>query len=269
MKQDSGQNGKKWWRGTKGIVATVLFIGLLVAVLLAVPALLPHNSQTPEATDSRLSSGPGTSTADPSSSSTSAAELTRAETLLVSGETTKALAILRVLNTRTSDPRVDALIARASSKSPGQTSSGMANSRYLSAIADISSLLPGSIAQFVPGVPSQQKGDVVLPYSPVTGSAASTQVQRATFEVHDRKTAKAAQGFLSKTIKRAYLSNQKLVRVGTQAAYFGTDAGYEAVAAFARGRYAFVVVVSAQPGIEPASLQAVSVQLASTFPAAK
>jgi len=69
--------------------------------------------------------------------------------------------------------------------------------------------------------------------------------------------------------KKVYPGDGATVKFGTQSGYFGTDGARLAVAAFARGRYAFEVVVYSQEGIKPSTLRPLAAKLAAAWSAAQ
>lgn len=156
--------------------------------------------------------------------------------------------------------------APASAKPP--TASTSAPGAYSVAVADIGKLLPVAITNWTAGAPVARGGDGLVTFEPKRATSAYRSAVRATFSVHDRKTAPAATAFLTKVDKTLYAADGASAQVGVASGYFGTDGTQLAVFAFARGRYAFEVVLYARPGTKPAALKSVALQLADSLPAA-
>lgn len=140
---------------------------------------------------------------------------------------------------------------------------------WLKPIKNVASLLPTSITGWSAGNIVSQKGDAQVTFTPDAEGADTGSAVRATFAVHDRGTAAKASTFVRSVDKRVYPGDGATVKFGTQSGYFGTDGARLAVAAFARGRYAFEVVVYSQEGIKPSTLRPLAVKLAAAWSAAR
>ncbi len=140
---------------------------------------------------------------------------------------------------------------------------------WLKPIKNMASVLPTSITGWSAGNIVSQKGDAQVTFTPDAEGADTGSAVRATFAVHDRGTAAKASTFVRSVDKRVYPGDGATVKFGTQSGYFGTDGARLAVAAFARGRYAFEVVVYSQEGIKPSTLRPLAVKLAAAWSAAR
>lgn len=265
MKQQAtgGPSSTKWW--SRGLVGTIAVVAVLAAVLLLGPAIAPQPDQAPTGTESTASA----------TATSLDADIERARQMIASGETTEALVLLRTMKLRQSDPEIDRLIARATeTKKPaegqpqGETAAPLW-SGYTTEVADIESLLPAEVAEFVRGYPSTTSGSTLVAYRPQSDTAAAAVVRGVTFEVHDGTSADGARAFVEKTVETSYPTSRGTVRLGAGDADFRTDKRGESVVVFVRGRYAFLVVVSEQPGVAVEELQALSVDLASELPASR
>jgi len=136
-------------------------------------------------------------------------------------------------------------------------------------IKKMASVLPKAIVGWTAGDVVSQKGDAQVTFTPDADGADSGSAIRATFAVHDRGSATKAATFVKSVDKKVYPGDGATVKFGTQSGYFGTDGARLAVAAFARGRYAFEVVVYSQEGIKPSTLRPLAAKLAAAWSAAQ
>lgn len=203
-----------------------------------------------------------------------------------SGETTRAVTLLeRVLAEDPGHERAASLLRRlkgqvaaadpAGPARPGDTAEDPGgsppgdttprdDSAYLVAAGDLRSLVPDAITGWRRGTPVVSDTDVAVPFEPV----APGTVSRALYSVHDRGSAEAATAFVDTTSMVVYESDGAQVRVGAVDGYFGTDGNRLATVAFARGRYAFEVVVTV-PGGTPVSVKEAAIALAREFEATR
>lgn len=135
---------------------------------------------------------------------------------------------------------------------------------YLAAVGDLDALLPQVISGWQRGTAEKTDVDATVPFMAVS----TTGVSRALYTVHDRGSADDAVRFIEDTSKVVYSSDGSPVRVGVVDGYFGTDGSRLATVAFARGRYAFEVVITVSDG-EPASAKDAAVALAREFGATR
>jgi len=136
-------------------------------------------------------------------------------------------------------------------------------------IKNMASILPTAIAGWSAGDIVAVKGDAQVTFTPDAEGGDSGSAIRATFAVHDRGSAAKAKTFVKSVDKTIYPGDGGTVKFGTQSGYFGTDGARLAVAAFARGRYAFEVVVYSQEGIKPSTLRPLAAKLAAAWSAAQ
>ena len=138
---------------------------------------------------------------------------------------------------------------------------------YAPAIANVGELLPASIAEWTGGSRVVRAGEGLVTFEPKGGTSGYRSVVRATFSVHDLKTVSAASAFVGKVDKTLYTVGASNLQVGAVSGYSGTDGKQLTAVAFARGRYAFEVVLYGRPGAQASSLKSLSVKLAASFPA--
>lgn len=138
---------------------------------------------------------------------------------------------------------------------------------YLKALGDLRVLLPSAVEGYEFGAPEGVTPVTVMPVD-ATPSGPYRRLSRAVVSVHDRGTASAASAFVSGVSKTAYPDDAASVTVGSRTAYFGTDGQHLATVSFARGRYAFEVIVTAS-NEAPEDVRDIALQLAAAFPAAK
>jgi hypothetical protein len=120
---------------------------------------------------------------------------------------------------------------------------------------------PKAFKDYVMGVPVPTQRDVTVQATPQFASSASLIL----WSVRDAKTPSAALKIIKKTSKSLFPHNSASVTVGGTAAYFGTDGTQFATVAFARGRYWFEVLVTANK-TAPKNVRDVALRAAQAFP---
>ena len=140
----------------------------------------------------------------------------------------------------------------------------IADAVLLAPVSDLASLLPQVVSGWVRGSPLAEGSDATVSFSPTSAG----QISRALYSVHDRGSVEGARAFIENTSKIAYARDGADVRIGRETGYFGTDGTRLATAAFARGRFAFEVVVTVPDG-GLASARDATVALGAEFEAAK
>ncbi len=149
---------------------------------------------------------------------------------------------------------------------PGATTTA---DTWSKSIKNMASVLPTAIAGWTAGDIVSQKGDAQVTFTPDAEGSDGGSAIRATFAVHDRGSAAKASTFVKSVDKKVYPGDGATMKFGSQSGYFGTDGARLAVAAFARGRYAFEVVVYSQEGIKPSTLRPLAAKLAAAWSAAQ
>lgn len=130
-------------------------------------------------------------------------------------------------------------------------------------VDDIESLLPKSVSGFAFGIVQAVSTDAVCSAEPGSAAAGSATVTRALFSVHDRETEKAARQWVDTMGKRVYPMGASRVTIAGGPGLFGTDGTRLAWASFARGPYAFEVLVTVSG--DPDSARSATLKLAETF----
>lgn len=138
------------------------------------------------------------------------------------------------------------------------------DSPYLVAASDLRTMLPDVITGWTRGTRVADDTDATVPFDPASPQA----VSRVIYSVHDRGSADAALAFVENTSKVVFTTAGAPVRVGVLDGYFGTDGNRLATVAFARGRFAFEVVVVVPDG-DIAAVRADAITLAQEFEATK
>ncbi len=128
---------------------------------------------------------------------------------------------------------------------------------------NLAALLPTNAAGFSYDIPLQFGPDITMSGNQVPASKTITLISWA---AHDLKTAAAAKSFITKTSKQSFPEDGASVTVNGKKAYFGTDGTRFATVAFARGRYAFEVLVTVS-GADPVTAKAIASEAARVFPA--
>jgi hypothetical protein len=151
----------------------------------------------------------------------------------------------------------------ATPQTPSNTTTRTANpdTAFLTRYSDLRALLATSVAgfQFDPSV--QFKRDLTVSGSPVPSDAKITQVA---WSVHDMGTVAAAKAFVTNTSKKLFAKDAATVTIRGRTAYFGTDGTRFATISYARGRYAFEVLVTVK-SVKPSSVKATTLQAANAF----
>ena len=213
-----------------------------------------------------------------------------------SGDTAEAIALLeRVLNEDPDHAQAQALLrqlragdaaqatsdsgqgapaggASADARDNGPPSSGdggngsapPGDDAYMNPVDDLTALLPAVISGWQRDVPIALDDNASVTFEP----AGRSPVTRVLFAVNDRGTVKAAQDYIDGPIKRVYSKDAESVTVGVTEAYLGTDGSRIVAVAFARGRFAFEVLLTVHEGA-PVDSRGVAIELANQFEAAR
>lgn len=201
-----------------------------------------------------------------------------AQAALSKNDTATALSLAeKALKADPSNAAAAAVVAAAKAQptpaEPTKPDSGDSSSKddpYLSAVKDLKKLLPTKITGWEVGQVVEQSPDALVTYQPEAGSTDDDWTKRAVFSVHDLKTVTKAKDFVAKVDKVAYAKTPATLSVGVvDTAYFGTNESGTAMVAFARGRFAFEMLVVAEQGVDPVALKDTATALAAAFPAAK
>lgn len=151
---------------------------------------------------------------------------------------------------------------------PG-VSDAVTPAKYLASTKDIAAFLPLAVAGWSELDVVTQRRDALVTFEPGAGSPEYSSVTRVSVSVHDRKSTAGAETFVEKVSRRVYASDPGSSDLGAVVAYTGTDGSRLATVAFTRGRYAFEVIVTGRPGVEPESVVSVGVMVARLVPAAQ
>lgn len=239
---------------------TVLVLALLITVGSALQARRPAPDESAD-------------TSGLSTEARSRSELDEARVALESGEITRAVGLLEaVIAAEPSNSEARKLLeaAKPAPQSPtldDPDDPAIQPADYLDPVSDLASLLPASVAGY-----SIDNADIgseqgALTLTPAPGAAQTGQVRVVLMTVYDFKSPDAAAAFIAGQTK-AFPISDRSVTIGTFPGRFGADAARIAAVSFARGRYAFEVVLTAE---EPDATRFEShmIELAGTFPAAR
>lgn len=165
------------------------------------------------------------------------------------------------------------LSAPATSAQNGSSTQGSepaiaASGAFDKPVADLTTLLPTSFKGWKQGEVVSAKPTALVTFEPSPGDASSGAVMRVAMYARDAGSAAAAAKAVT-VYKRAYPKKAASVRLAAVDAYFGTDGKQLAAVGFVRGRYSFEIIVSAVPGVDPATLKQVAVDAAAAMPAAR
>ena len=135
---------------------------------------------------------------------------------------------------------------------------------WLGPSADMGLFLPEVIDGWQRGLPDVSQDSAGVSFDPSARGA----IRLAVFSVNDRQTEAAAKQFIEDVSKRAYPQDGASVKVGNLDGYFGTNGAIAATVAFARGRYAFEVTVTAD-NVHPRTVRDAAIGLAQEFEATR
>lgn len=127
---------------------------------------------------------------------------------------------------------------------------------------NLAALMPTATVGFSFDTPLQFKRDITMSGNKVPAGKTVTQMAWA---VHDLKTAAAAKSFVSKTSKKLFPKDAGSITIHGTKAYFGTDGTRFATVSFARGRYAFEVLITVD-GVDPKTVKALATAAGTAFP---
>ncbi|MDO8986813.1 MAG: hypothetical protein Q7V14_01115, partial [Coriobacteriia bacterium] len=173
------------------------------------------------------------------------------QSLVASGETTKALEMLRARLVKVpSDLEALKLIksitdartppnASTPSITPTGTVTPGADDPFLKPIADLATLLPSAAPGYVLGSPVKSETDASVP---IDSDQSGAVFSRILASVHDRGSATGAQKFVTDVSRSAYPQDAAEFSYRGIPVYFGTNGQNSATAAFVRGRYVFEVI---------------------------
>lgn len=139
---------------------------------------------------------------------------------------------------------------------------------YDSPIKKLDTVLPDAVDGWSAGNVVVNATDAQVTFQPGTKSSDFNTLKLATFYVHDRTTAEKATKFVDSVDRKVYPVDGAVAALGAVSGYTGGDGKGLYVFAFARGRFAFEVVVSAKPGVT-SGLSAAVQRLAAASPAVR
>lgn len=140
---------------------------------------------------------------------------------------------------------------------------------YAAVVTDASKLLPLKMRDWVRGREVVQAGEALVTFEPRVGGDDFDAAVRVLILSHDRGSSTGARRFVADVTKVAFPHAGKAVKVGDiPDGYAGQDVSQQVVVAFARGRYAFELIVTPQPGSDPKKTAKLALDLAARHPAA-
>lgn len=148
---------------------------------------------------------------------------------------------------------------------PSAAATSGGDAAFTRALPDVAVLLPRSVPGLVAGRRTGGGAEAVQPLDPVRGGRYDGVASRVLLSVHDRGSTVSAARFVSTVSRRVYGRDAAAVTVRGTAAYFGTDGRALATLAFARGRYAFEVVIASTGG-RPSVLRPAAIAIGAAFP---
>jgi hypothetical protein len=137
---------------------------------------------------------------------------------------------------------------------------------YMRPVPDMGVLLPVSVAGYSAGVVETSTTSAILSLQP-TEEGPMGRASLVVLTALDKGSAAGAAEYVAR-LDRAYPKDLATVRVGSANSRFGTDGAHLAAVTFARGRFAFEVVVTV-PRDAPSHLKDVALQAAESFSAAQ
>ncbi|MDP2233469.1 MAG: hypothetical protein Q8K89_07525 [Actinomycetota bacterium] len=244
-------------------IYTAAFVVALAGVVFGVSAL-SGTKPTPVSVPGALSEAPQADSYD----------VDAVHSLIASGETTKALEMLRTRLVKVpSDLEALKLIKSitddGSPASPGNPSviptgsvTPGADDPFLKPIADLATLLPSAAPGYVLGSPVKSETDASVPMDSDQSGAVFSRILAS---VHDRGNAAGALKFVTDVSRSAYPQDAAEFSYRGIPVYFGTNGQNSATAAFARGRYVFEVIITSAGG-NPAELRPIAEDVILLFP---
>ncbi len=187
---------------------------------------------------------------------------------LASGETTKALELLRTAiaaGNPDAQAKLDELAKRTEAPTPA-TPAPLTGDSYVTGVADLATLLPTEVSGYTVSGVEKSKAGAIVSLQP-TYQGPYGKVTLVVMSVLDQGTEAAARAYVE-GLPRAYSANGEAVSVGAFAGRFGTDGSRLAAVAFSRGRYAFEVVATASRP-DPKQVRDITLGAAAAFPAAR
>ena len=224
-------------------------------------------------------SGPGSAPQASSADTSSTASVLLYERALIaekSGDTSAAIDLAEeaVDADPANDKAVQLLVTLKSGDSAGGSTGSSAGASGSSAtptgtstvarVKNIGTLLPAKIAQYSLDAPTIVGKDAVVSADPASGAPDGRSITRVLFSVHDRGTETADKAFVDQVNKRVYSKDRAAVTVLGAPGYFGTDGTRLAAVAFARGPYAFEIVLTTLTE-SPAQMRSTALKLAESF----
>jgi hypothetical protein len=239
---------------------TIWFAGsaIAIAIVLAMGGVLALPQKAPE-TDG----GSGRSAKNAGD-----ADYKAALSSLASGETTKALELLRsaaAAGNAAAQSKLDELTGKPGGSSPA-TQGPPTDDLLAGKVKDVAALLPSAVPGYRASEVEVSELGAILPLEP-TYEGPFGKVTVVVMTVLDKKTETGARDYVAQ-IERAYPRDGESVRIGSYSGRFGTDGSRLAAVVFSRGRYVFEVVATAsRPG--PTAVKDIALAAAATFPAAR
>jgi hypothetical protein len=260
VKADRASRTKALWSGaaTVAVLALVLIgLGLLGPLRGKQPS-----SQNPITLSTQTATSQGlyqqAVQAQASGDLTRAAQLAQAA-LEADPNNSEAKVLLRaVKNTNAGSTTTSTTPTSSSATTPAADPDAVFRKKY----ENLMSLLPTGTPGFAFDPAMQFGPDITMSGNRVPGVRGTTQIAWA---VHDMKTSAAAKSFVTKTSKKLFQKDAGSVTVHGVKRYFGTDGTRFATVSFARGRYAFEVLITVN-GIDPKTVKAVASEAANAFP---
>lgn len=244
-------------------IYTVAFVVALAGVVFGVSALSGTKPE-PVSVPGALSEVPQTVPYD----------VDAVQSLIASGETTKALEMLRTRLVKVpSDLEALRLIKSiADDGSPANTGNPSVtpttpvtpgtDDPFLKPVADLLTLLPSAAPGYVLGSPVKSETDASVP---IDSDQSDAVFSRVLASVHDRGSVAGALKFVTDVSRSAYPQDAAEFSYRGIPVYFGTNGQNYATAAFVRGRYVFEVIITSSGG-NPAELRPIAEDVILLFP---
>lgn len=197
---------------------------------------------------------------------------------LASGETTRALDLAKKALAEDPDNTTAKRVIASTqqpAKSAGDTKEdpdGAAPAgagAYASQVTDSTKLLPAVVRDWRRGRELIDKTEALVTFEPEPATDDADEAVRVLITSHDRGSEQKASAFIEQVSKKAYATAGKSVTVGVVPdGYSGADVSGQVVVAFARGRYAFEVVLAPVQGASFNDSRALALDIARRIPAA-
>ena len=251
---------------SKALLSGAVTVALLALVLIGLGLFGPWRDRSPSQKSSQVGQTvSGATLYQQALDAESSGDLTRTAVLAQSAvdadpSNADAKALLLRVNTARSSGSTPTTTSPAGSRPA--TNAVDPNAAFLKKYKNLASLLPTRQAGYAFDYPAQVGRDISVSGNVLPSKKGLSQIA---WSVHDLGKVAAATAFRGKVSERLFSKNSASTSIHGASAYFGTDGTRFATVSFARGRYAFEVIVTVE-GVPPKSFKTIALDAAKAFP---